>query len=93
MRTEIPKQRNVTPAHPRAIYELKTEGKLPQACQHRPVKHLNNIVEQDHLLTYFCRSLNDTNILQQNPNSHTPGVSDLDQSGAFRGDFPDDRVP
>ena len=35
-------------AYPKAIRDLKTEGLLPQDCQERPVKYLNNIVEQDH---------------------------------------------
>ncbi len=28
--------------------ELKAEGQLPQGCQLRPVKYLNNLIEQDH---------------------------------------------
>ncbi len=28
--------------------ELKTDGMLPQECALRPVKYLNNIIEQDH---------------------------------------------
>ena len=35
-------------AYPGAIHDLKQDGLLPEACQHRPVKYLNNIVEQDH---------------------------------------------
>ena len=31
-----------------SIEELKAEGLLPQSCERRPVKYLNNIVEQDH---------------------------------------------
>jgi IS6 family transposase len=36
------------PAYPAAINELKKEGILPDACEVRQVKYLNNIVEQDH---------------------------------------------
>ena len=48
--TTTPRVINVdqNPAYPRAIHELKTEGQLPQGCLHRPVKYLNNIIEQDH---------------------------------------------
>jgi IS6 family transposase len=35
-------------AYPGAIHDLKRDGLLPEDCQHRPVKYLNNIVEQDH---------------------------------------------
>ena len=36
------------PAYPAAIKELKEEGFLPEACEVRQIKYLNNIVEQDH---------------------------------------------
>jgi IS6 family transposase len=36
------------PAYPKAVDELKAAGKLPQGCQLRPVKYLNNMIEQDH---------------------------------------------
>ncbi|HEU0021494.1 MAG TPA: IS6 family transposase [Dehalococcoidia bacterium] len=36
------------PAYPKAVAELKAEGKLPRECQLRPVKYLNNVIEQDH---------------------------------------------
>jgi transposase-like protein len=36
------------PAYPKAMDELKAEGQLPQGCQLRPVKYLNNLIEQDH---------------------------------------------
>jgi len=35
-------------AYPGAIQDLKQARLLPDSCQHRPVKYLNNIVEQDH---------------------------------------------
>jgi IS6 family transposase len=35
-------------AYPGAINDLKQEGLLPDASEFRPVKYLNNIVEQDH---------------------------------------------
>jgi len=35
-------------AFPGAIADVKDEKRLPQTCQHRTSKYLNNIVEQDH---------------------------------------------
>jgi transposase-like protein len=35
-------------AYPKALGELKAEGIVPQSCELRQVKYLNNIVEQDH---------------------------------------------
>ena len=35
-------------AYPPAIDELKSDQTLPETTQLRPVKYLNNIVEQDH---------------------------------------------
>ncbi|MEO1131176.1 MAG: IS6 family transposase [Cyanobacteria bacterium J06639_1] len=35
----------------KAIRELKESGELPDGCEHRQVKYLNNIVEQDHRFT------------------------------------------
>jgi IS6 family transposase len=35
-------------ASPKAFAELKAEGRLPQGCELRQVKYLNNLVEQDH---------------------------------------------
>ncbi len=35
-------------AYPKALKELKAEGALPDSCELRQVKYLNNIVEQDH---------------------------------------------
>ena len=36
------------PSYPKAIAELKTTGDLSRRCRCRPVRYLNNIVEQDH---------------------------------------------
>ena len=36
------------PSYPKAVNKLKKKGTLPQACELRPVKYLNNLVEQDH---------------------------------------------
>ncbi len=36
------------PAYPKAISELKRAGELGRRCRCRPVRYLNNIVEQDH---------------------------------------------
>ena len=48
--TTIPRVINVdrNPAYPKAVDELKAEGQLPQGCQLRAVKYLNNLIEQDH---------------------------------------------
>jgi transposase, IS6 family len=35
-------------AYPKAFNELKAEGHLPDSCELRQVKYLNNIIEQDH---------------------------------------------
>ena len=35
-------------AYPKAFNELKAEGCLPESCELRQVKYLNNVVEQDH---------------------------------------------
>jgi transposase-like protein len=35
-------------AYPKAVEELKAAGQLPQGCQLRPVKYLNNLIEQNH---------------------------------------------
>jgi IS6 family transposase len=48
--TTTPRVINVdhNPAYPKAIEEFKAAGTLPQGCQLRPVKYLNNLIEQDH---------------------------------------------
>jgi transposase, IS6 family len=35
-------------AYPKAFNELKEERAIPQSCELRQVKYLNNLVEQDH---------------------------------------------
>jgi transposase, IS6 family len=35
-------------AYPKAFAEMKAEGHLPESCELRQVKYLNNLVEQDH---------------------------------------------
>jgi len=35
-------------AYPKALSELKAAGELPESCDLRQVKYLNNLVEQDH---------------------------------------------
>ncbi len=35
-------------AYPKALGELKAEGIVPESCELRQVKYLNNLVEQDH---------------------------------------------
>ena len=48
--TTTPRVINVdqNPAYPKAVDELKGEGQLPHGCQLRPIKYLNNLIEQDH---------------------------------------------
>jgi transposase, IS6 family len=36
------------PSYPKAITELKRTGELSRRCRCRPVRYLNNVVEQDH---------------------------------------------
>lgn len=36
------------PAYPKAVAKLKKKGTLPPECELRPVKYLNNLIEQDH---------------------------------------------
>jgi transposase-like protein len=36
------------PSYPKAIVELKRTGELSRRCRCRPVRYLNNVVEQDH---------------------------------------------
>lgn len=38
-------------AYPKAIEELKESGLLPESTEHRAVKYLNNLIEQDHRYT------------------------------------------
>jgi IS6 family transposase len=35
-------------AYPKAFNELKVAGMIPESCELRQVKYLNNVVEQDH---------------------------------------------
>ena len=35
-------------AYPPAVAQLKAEGALAEDCRHRPMPHLNNVLEQDH---------------------------------------------
>jgi transposase, IS6 family len=35
-------------AYPKAFKELKAEGVMPDSCELRQCKYLNNLVEQDH---------------------------------------------
>ena len=46
----IPRVINVdkNPAYPMAVKAMKREGLLPKRVKLRPVKYLNNIIEQDH---------------------------------------------
>ena len=37
-----------TPSYPKVITELKKAGELGRRCRCRPVRYLNDIVEQDH---------------------------------------------
>lgn len=48
--TVCPRVINVdrNPSYPKAVGTLKRKGTLPRGCKLRPVKYLNNLVEQDH---------------------------------------------
>jgi len=35
-------------AYPKAVSQLKRKGTLPPGCELRPIKYLNNLMEQDH---------------------------------------------
>lgn len=36
------------PSYPKAVAKLRKKGTLPAGCELRPVKYLNNLIEQDH---------------------------------------------
>lgn len=38
-------------AYPKAIKELKESGLLPKSVEHRAVKYLNNVIQQNHRYT------------------------------------------
>ncbi len=44
-------------AYPKALRELKQEEIIPEGCQLRQSKYLNNLVEQDHLCWLFGTSV------------------------------------
>ncbi len=48
--TVVPRVINVdkNPSYPKAVNKLKRKGTLPRGCKLRPIKYLNNLVEQDH---------------------------------------------
>jgi len=48
--TTSPRVINVdrNPAYPKAVGKLKRKGTLPPGCELRPIKYLNNLIEQDH---------------------------------------------
>ena len=48
--TVAPRVINVdkNPSYPKAIAKLKRKGTLPRRCKLRPIKYLNNLIEQDH---------------------------------------------
>ena len=58
--TTTPRVINVdqNPAYPKAAEELKAAGKLPQGCQLRPAKYLDNVIEQDHRFIWAMSRLN-----------------------------------
>ena len=39
---------DANPAYPKVIHELKQTRELGRRCRCRPVRYLNNVVEQDH---------------------------------------------
>ena len=48
--TVAPRVINVgcNPSYPKAVSKLRKKGTLLQGCKLRPVKYLNNLIEQDH---------------------------------------------
>lgn len=48
--TTAPRVINVdkNPSYPKAAGKLKKKGTLPPECELRPIKYLNNLIEQDH---------------------------------------------
>jgi IS6 family transposase len=46
-------------AYPKAFKELKTERLMPDACELRQSKYLNNLVEQDHRAHQTARQARD----------------------------------
>src|SRR3954454_8044800 len=48
--TAVPRVINVdkNPSYPKAVNKLKRKGTLPPGCELRPIKYLNNLIEQDH---------------------------------------------
>jgi transposase-like protein len=48
--TILPRVINVdrNPAYPKAVNKLKRKGTLRRSCKLRPIKYLNNLIEQDH---------------------------------------------
>src|SRR4051794_15300955 len=36
------------PSYPKAVGKLKKKGSLRASCELRPIKYLNNLIEQDH---------------------------------------------
>lgn len=48
--TSPPRVINVdkNPSYPKAIKKLQKKGTLPPKCELRPIKYLNNLIEQDH---------------------------------------------
>jgi IS6 family transposase len=41
-------------AYPPAFEALQHDGTLPESCQLRKCKHLNNVIEQDHRFVKRC---------------------------------------
>ena len=48
--TVAPRVINVdkNPSYPKAVGKLQKKGTLPESCELRPIKYLNNLIEQDH---------------------------------------------
>ena len=54
------------PSYPKSIAELKQTGDLGRRCRCRPVRYLNNIVEQDHrAIKLRLRACQDSDILSR----------------------------
>jgi hypothetical protein len=61
-------------AYPKAFNELQAEGGIPDSCELRQVKYLNNIVEQDHRAHQTTRQSWVRLLLTGNSMEHAPGI-------------------
>jgi transposase, IS6 family len=76
-------------AYPKAFAELQAEGRIPQACELRQVKYLNNLVEQDHRFIKRLRHPRDGLLLVRDGMANITGIRgdeyDQERTTARRG--------